>query len=78
MISSFIRGWKIIYNWDKQDWFYMDKQESIEIERPCIRCGKMPTKEGHDACLGNIEGVRNACCGHGIEKKYIQQIQSNN
>jgi hypothetical protein len=39
--------------------------------RACPRCGEMPTKEGHDACLGHIPDVRYACCGHGIDKPYI-------
>lgn len=30
----------------------------------------MPTKEGYDACIGYVEGVKSACCGHGIEKSY--------
>lgn len=38
---------------------------------PCIRCGKHPTPEGHDACLGQLPGVKYACCGHGVEHGYI-------
>jgi hypothetical protein len=30
-----------------------------------------PTKEGYDNCLGHIEGVASACCGHGVEIPYI-------
>jgi len=33
--------------------------------RPCGHCGKHDTPEGHDACLGTLPGVINACCGHG-------------
>lgn len=32
---------------------------------PCGHCNKMDTPEGHDACLGTLPGVMNACCGHG-------------
>ena len=46
---------------------YCDTGESTSIERPCPRCGEMPTEEGHDACLGTLPGVVNACCGHGVE-----------
>lgn len=38
--------------------------------KSCPRCGRMPTPEGHDACLGWIPGVRSACCGHGVEETY--------
>jgi len=33
---------------------------------PCKSCGATrPTKDGHDPCIANLQGVRNACCGHG-------------
>ena len=44
---------------------YVDTKEPVSIERECVRCGEMPTKEGHDACLSNLPGVLAACCGHG-------------
>jgi hypothetical protein len=37
----------------------------------CVRCGKERTPEGHDPCIANLPGVRNACCGHGIGPGYI-------
>ena len=41
--------------------------------RPCGICKKVSTKEGHDACLGTLPGVVNACCGHGIKRDaYVQ------
>lgn len=67
-IYSFQRGHKIIYF--NNEWLYDDNYTSIQIERPCVRCGKMSTKEGYDACLGHIEGISHACCGHGIEHPY--------
>lgn len=67
---TFKRGHKIIYSVPKS-WIYADTGESILIERPCKKCGKMPTKEGYDACLGYIPSVKSACCGHGVEKGYI-------
>ncbi len=36
-------------------------------DRPCPQCRRLPTAEGHDACLGTIPGVHSACCGHGRE-----------
>jgi len=40
----------------------------------CGKCKKLPTKEGHDGCLGTLPGkIMNACCGHGNdEQAYIQ------
>lgn len=71
-VSSYTRGWKIIWNPIKQKWFYADTGESIEIERSCKRCGKFPTLEGYDACLGYIKDVESACCGHGVSKAFIK------
>lgn len=39
---------------------------------PCVICHKKSTPEGHDPCLGTLEGVMNACCGHGTSQIYIQ------
>ena len=40
----------------------------------CVTCNKPPTPEGHDGCLGTLQGnIMNACCGHGEERMaYIQ------
>lgn len=41
--------------------------------RPCGHCGQHNTAEGHDACLGTLPGVMNACCGHGdVGDAYVQ------
>lgn len=56
--------------------FYIDNgQPTAETwkERPCGHCGKHNTDKGHDACLGELPGVSNACCGHGDrDNSYIQ------
>ena len=64
--TSFTRGHLIEYINDK--WLYADNWSDAAINRPCVRCGKMPTPEGYDACLGYLENVKSACCGHGIEE----------
>ena len=66
---TYLRGHKIYYI-NPTGWFYNDTDKPIDDKRPCIRCGKYPTKEGHDACLGILDGVKFACCGHGVEKEY--------
>jgi hypothetical protein len=50
------------------------KESTINFrDRPCGKCGEYATEEGHDACLGTLHGVMNACCGHGdIEDAYVQ------
>lgn len=70
MVTSYCRGWEIYY--DGFTWRYKDNNKTIEEEkRPCKRCGKLPTVEGYDACLGKIEGAISACCGHGVEEPFI-------
>lgn len=39
--------------------------------RPCVKCGKLPNKNGDDYCIQNLGKVINACCGHGKNKGYI-------
>lgn len=77
---SYLKGHEI--EWFEGRWVYSDnKQPSINengeyIERECARCGMESTVEGHDACLGTLPGVENACCGHGIEDEaYVQFSQ---
>lgn len=34
-------------------------------KQPCPHCEEHRTYQGHDRCLGELDGVANACCGHG-------------
>ena len=74
--KSYIRGNEILASENGEDWIFLDTGELVHEthkERTCGRCGKLPTPEGHDACLGTLPGVMNACCGHGnVEEAYIQ------
>jgi hypothetical protein len=46
---------------------------TVGSDRPCGHCGKYPTIEGHDRCVGTLPGVMNACCGHGeVPLAYVQ------
>lgn len=39
----------------------------------CTHCNKSRTPEGHDGCIGTLEGIKNACCGHGFDNEaYVQ------
>ena len=71
MVYSYSRGYKIFYI--NNQWMYVDNRKILDISRPCKKCGKKPTKEGYDTCLGKIKGVKSACCGHGVEDKYIMR-----
>ena len=70
MVTSHLRGHEI-YHKDGL-WYYLDNNQIADDMRPCKRCGKLPTPEGYDACLGYIEGAAHACCGHGVTEKYIK------
>ena len=75
MVTGYKRGHPICYDGSK--WVYADNGHSITEERPCARCGRMPTKEGYDACLGYIPGATSACCGHGVESPYVVMEKTN-
>jgi len=74
MIKSKNRGNDIEFINDV--WVYSDTQESVannHTHKPCGNCGRTYTTEGHDGCLGTLQGVMNACCGHGVSKEaYVQ------
>lgn len=65
--TSHSRGWSIEHDGDK--WVYCDTKNPCFVEsdtRPCKRCGEKPTAEGHDACIGHVDGAASVCCGHGV------------
>ena len=70
MITSHCYGHATYYDRESDTWRYLDTGEPVtphsERERPCPKCGKPPTPEGYDACLGHIPGAISACCGHGV------------
>lgn len=72
MPRSYCRGHPICYR--NGQWVYADDGQPIDgtPERPCPRCGRAPTTEGYDACLGYIPGAVSACCGHGVEPGYVK------
>ena len=72
-ITSYKRGHGT--NYDHLDYpYYVDTKEQCSIERQCVKCGKMPTKEGHDACIANLPGVISACCGHGVHDAELEEL----
>ncbi len=73
MSTSALRGHSIEYV--DGEWCYVDDgTPTIGSDRPCGKCGRERTSEGHDACLGTIPGVMNACCGHGGSTRPYMQL----
>jgi hypothetical protein len=71
-VTSYSRGHNIYY--DGLNWRYCDNNEINDDSRPCPKCGKFPTVEGYDACLGYIEGGLSVCCGHGVHNPIMMKI----
>lgn len=71
---SKLRGHEIVKV--NEEWIYCDTKEptaTTHKTRPCGHCGEYETAEGHDACLGTLARVMNACCGHGSPSEaYVQ------
>lgn len=74
MIRSWFRGHEIHYI--GKQWVFADTKEPIPIDEgvniPCALCGRYPTKEGYDACIGKVEGASSVCCGHGVHEPFIK------
>ena len=71
--TSSERGWVTV--WDGRVWRYADSGGVADGRRACRRCGRVPTVEGHDACLGTVAGLISACCGHGVTEPIARRIQ---
>lgn len=69
MVTSYDNGHEIEYANDQ--WVYSDTKEPLINSRTCVFCGELPNQQGHDACLGRLGNVINACCGHGKHEGYI-------
>lgn len=78
MSNSTFNGHKIEHN--GIEWIFSDSKESTIAtfkERPCGNCSKQPIKDGvesYDACIGKVEGLINACCGHGDSSNAYAQF----
>ena len=72
MMTTHFRGHKVYFDNKINQWRYVDNNEIADYERPCVRCGKMPDKDGYDACLGHIPNATSACCGHGVSELILK------
>lgn len=54
--------------------YYTPEMVSVGQVGVCLKCRRLPSIDGHDGCLGTLQGnIMNACCGHGNNKQaYIQ------
>ncbi len=72
MAVSYSRGHKLYYDKQSKCWRYADNHKAVKHIRRCKLCKRKPTKEGFDACMGRLQGVKYACCGHGNSRhQYI-------
>jgi len=71
--TGYSRGHKLISR-DTGEWFYADDGSVYDDSRPCARCGRRPTPEEYDACLGHIPGAGSACCGHGVGEGWVNGV----
>lgn len=65
-MNDTLRGHAIYF--DGEQWRYKDNQEPTTENwqsRSCGHCHLPNRADEHDACLGRLPGVINACCGHG-------------
>lgn len=68
------RGHNIELNKTTGNYQYLDTKELVcfNPHRACGYCDKANTEYGHDGCLGDLDNVINACCGHGsTESAYL-------
>ncbi len=70
---GYLRGHPIV--WDGERFRYADTDEPTTTyqERDCGHCKRPNRPDGHDACIGELPDVMNACCGHGRpDEAYVQ------
>ena len=74
VVVSFVRGHKIVYDEKAKEWLWQEDKSDMSNEKPCKKCGRLPTTNGVDYCLRELEQtdfIVSACCGHSVEKGYI-------
>jgi hypothetical protein len=73
--KSRFRGHEIEFDERNDTWIYCSDGAPVpeNLDRKCDHCGIERTKEDHDGCLGTLDGLGNACCGHGVRSDaYVQ------
>lgn len=75
MAKSYSRGHEIEYDENDAVWYYTDNGFPLSSDRACKRCGRAPIDD-HDVCIGYVEGLSSACCGHGITRGFKMEKES--
>jgi len=70
--GAYVRGHLIVWDEKKRKWYYDDDGSVFDDSRVCNRCGRFPTVEGYDACIGYVPGKDSVCCGHGVSNKIME------
>lgn len=74
--DTYYKGHRMFLDKSIQEWRYKDDRSLVKDNwqlRPCGYCQKYSGVNGHDPCLGMLNGVMNACCGHGNKSfAYVQ------
>lgn len=71
-ITASIRGNKVTWDVDLQEWLFDDGVATKGEMRACTYCHRSPDEVGRDPCLGYIPAVSSACCGHGGGDSYVR------
>jgi len=69
-VRSHMRGHPV--EWSGGLWLWSGTRVPVTTDRPCVRCGRMPTPEGYDACVGHVEDAVSVCCGHGVSEPILR------
>lgn len=73
-----LNGYQIEHN--GVEWVFSDTNKptiKYNQKRPCGNCHKHPIQDGfesYDACIGKVDGLMNACCGHGDASSAYAQL----
>lgn len=68
-LKGFLRGNAV--EWDGKTWRLPNGSDATAAVLTCPEC-EVPMAPGDpDACLGKIEGIAGACCGHGKHLGYV-------
>ena len=77
--KAYFRGHPTFWDEESKEWRFVDNNNIVWKEydtRPCKKCGRVFKGSNNgdpDPCLGDLPGVDNACCGHGVkEQAYIR------
>ena len=76
--KSQYRGHEIIYDEEINHWRFVSDDEELHdkivgnyIDVKCKHCEYYILPNNPDHCLGHLEGVIAACCGHNQKRGYI-------